>query len=110
MYGFLRLYSLIKNPQHDFQKMGGGEGQRPFGTFLKMHQFWKGYPSLNPQGFNSLIYTRGSQKKSVKKSQLVFQHYLKLLARIQKEFFEHSFCGLDKRQKKKTTFVNTSDW
>ena len=24
----------------------GGEGQRPFGTFLKIHPFWKGSASL----------------------------------------------------------------
>ena len=36
---FLRLYSLIKNSQHDFPKMRGG-GQRPFGTFPKIHPFW----------------------------------------------------------------------
>ena len=34
-----------KNPQHDFPKMRGG-GQRPFGTFLKIHPFWKGEASL----------------------------------------------------------------
>ena len=36
---FLRLYSFLKNPQHDFPKMRGG-GQRPFGTFPKIHPFW----------------------------------------------------------------------
>ena len=30
-----------KNPQYDFPKMmGGGVGQRPFGTFLKIHPLW----------------------------------------------------------------------
>ena len=42
---FLRLYSLIKNPQYDFPKMRGG-GQRPFGTFPKIHPFWEGDASL----------------------------------------------------------------
>ena len=44
---FLRLYSLIKNPQHDFPKMRGGQG--PFGTFPKMNPFWEGDASLYPQ-------------------------------------------------------------
>ena len=34
-----------KNPQHDFPKMRGG-GQRPFGTFPKIHPFLKGQASL----------------------------------------------------------------
>ena len=34
-----------KNLQHNFPKMGGG-GQRPFGTFPKIHPFWKGNVSL----------------------------------------------------------------
>ena len=29
-----------KNPQYDFPKMRGGGGQRPFGTFPKIHPFW----------------------------------------------------------------------
>ena len=45
---FLRLYSLIKNPQHDFPKMRGG-GQRPFGTFPKIHPFWYPKASLSLQ-------------------------------------------------------------
>ena len=36
-----------KNLQHNFPKMRGGEGgQRPFGTFPKIHPFWKGSASL----------------------------------------------------------------
>ena len=35
-----------KNPQHDFTKMRGG-GQRPFGTFWKIHPFLKGQASLS---------------------------------------------------------------
>ena len=42
---FLRLYSCLKNLQHDFPKMRGG-GQRPFGTFPKIHPFWDGHASL----------------------------------------------------------------
>ena len=34
-----------KNPQYDFPKMKGGGGQRPFGTFPKIHPFWKGQAS-----------------------------------------------------------------
>ena len=34
-----------ENPQHDFPKMRGG--QRPFGTFLKIHPFLKGQASLS---------------------------------------------------------------
>ena len=34
-----------KKAQHDFPKMRGG-GQRPFGTFPKIHPFWLGHPSL----------------------------------------------------------------
>ena len=36
----------MKNPQHDFPKMRGG-GQRPFGTFPKIHPFWSGDASLS---------------------------------------------------------------
>ena len=43
---FLRLYSFLKNLQHDFPKMRGGGGQRPFGTFPKIHPFWYGEASL----------------------------------------------------------------
>ena len=43
---FLRLYSFLKNPQHDFPKMRGG-GQRPFGTFPKIHPFWEGDATLS---------------------------------------------------------------
>ena len=35
-----------KNPQHDFPKIRGGWGQRPFGTFPKIHPFLKGQASL----------------------------------------------------------------
>ena len=34
-----------KKAQHDFPKMRGGD-QRPFGTFPKIHPFWKRRPSL----------------------------------------------------------------
>ena len=34
-----------KKAQHDFPKMRGG-AQRPFGTFPKIHQFWRHHPSL----------------------------------------------------------------
>ena len=43
---FLRLYSFLKNLQHDFPKMRGG-GQRPFGTFPKIHPFWYVQASLS---------------------------------------------------------------
>ena len=43
---FLRLYSFLKNLQYDFPKMRRGGGQRPFGTFPKIHPFWKGEASL----------------------------------------------------------------
>ena len=36
-----------KNLQHNFPKMSGGGGQRPFGTFPKIHPFWKGKASLS---------------------------------------------------------------
>ena len=41
-----------KNPQHDFPKMrgGAGGGQRPFGTFPKIHPFLKGQASLREGG------------------------------------------------------------
>ena len=35
-----------ENPQHDFPKLRGGGGQRPFGTFPKIHLFLKGQASL----------------------------------------------------------------
>ena len=38
-----------KNLQHNFPKMragGGRGGQRPFGTFPKIHPFWMGSASL----------------------------------------------------------------
>ena len=50
----LQIFAIIKgtsvmnfgtNPQHDFLKMRGG-GQRPFGTFPKIHPFWSGEASL----------------------------------------------------------------
>ena len=50
----LQTFAIIKgtsvmnfgtNPQHDFPKMRGG-GQRPFGTFPKIHPFWRGDASL----------------------------------------------------------------
>ena len=34
-----------KKAQHDFPKMRGGD-QRPFGTFPKIHHFWRCHPSL----------------------------------------------------------------
>ena len=37
-----------KKAQHDFPKMRGGGDQRPFGTFPKIHPFWKRRPSLTP--------------------------------------------------------------
>ena len=38
-----------KKAQHDFPKMRGGGDQRPFGTFPKIHPFWKSRPSLKNQ-------------------------------------------------------------
>ena len=35
------VMNFRKNLQHNFPKMRGG-GQRPFGTFPKIHPFWKG--------------------------------------------------------------------
>ena len=43
-----------KNPQHDFPKMRGG-GQRPFGTFPKIHPFLKGQASLSLRACSSQI-------------------------------------------------------
>ena len=37
---------LSRNPQYDFPKMKGGGGQRPFGTFPKIHPFWRRRLSL----------------------------------------------------------------
>ena len=53
-----------KNPQHDFPKMKGGGGQRPFGTFLKIHPFWKGEASLNirSSGFSAKNLAEKKQK------------------------------------------------
>ena len=45
---------LSRNPQHDFPKMRGG-GQRPFGTFPKIHPFWYGRPSLIEKGKGGYI-------------------------------------------------------
>ena len=43
----------LKNLQHNFPKMRGAGGvQRPFGTFPKIHLFWKGSASLR-EGFKS---------------------------------------------------------
>ena len=36
-----------KNLQHNFLKMRGGVDQRPFGTFPKIHQFWRCGASLS---------------------------------------------------------------
>ena len=36
---------LSQSPQYNFLKMRGG-GQRLFGTFPKIHQFWGWHPSL----------------------------------------------------------------
>ena len=36
-----------KKAQYDFPKMRGGGGQRPFGTFPKIHPFWYSRPSLS---------------------------------------------------------------
>ena len=50
----LQIFAIIKgtsvmnfgqNPQHDFPKMRE-DGQRPFGTFPKIHPFWEGDASL----------------------------------------------------------------
>ena len=37
---------FLKTLQHDFPKMSGGGGQRPFGTFPKIYPFWYRHPSL----------------------------------------------------------------
>ena len=48
----LQIFAIIDNTsvmnfekkmQHNFPKMRGG-GQRPFGTFPKIHPFWVGVP------------------------------------------------------------------
>ena len=39
---------LSRKAQYDFPKMRGG--QRPFGTFQKIHQFWRRHPSLIAKG------------------------------------------------------------
>ena len=44
----------MKNPQYDFPKMRGG-GQRPFGTFPKIHPFWSGDASLSPMKFCDIL-------------------------------------------------------
>ena len=36
------VMNFRKNLQYNFPKMRGGGGQRPFGTFPKIHPFWKG--------------------------------------------------------------------
>ena len=36
------VMNFRKKLQHNFPKMRGGGGQRPFGTFPKIHPFWKG--------------------------------------------------------------------
>ena len=46
-----------KKAQHDFPKMRGGD-QRPFGTFPKIHPFWKRRPSLS--------YSRTASEKCLK--------------------------------------------
>ena len=43
-----------KKAQHDFPKMRGGD-QRPFGTFPKIHPFWKRRPSLSVEKNKSAI-------------------------------------------------------
>ena len=40
-------HEFQKKLQHNFPKMRGG-GQRPFGTFPKIHPLWKGSASLMP--------------------------------------------------------------
>ena len=39
------VMNFRKNLQHNFLKMRGG-GQRPFGTFPKIHPFWRRSASL----------------------------------------------------------------
>ena len=39
-------HEFQKKLQYNFPKMSGGGGQRPFGTFPKIHPFWKGKASL----------------------------------------------------------------
>ena len=41
----ISVMNFRKNLQYDFPKMRGG-GQRPFGTFPKIHPFWEGDASL----------------------------------------------------------------
>ena len=47
---------LSQNPQYDFPKMRGG-GQRPFGTFPKIHPFWWGHPSLSTSDALHIVYS-----------------------------------------------------
>ena len=42
---------LLQNFQHNFPKMRGG-GQRPFGTFLKIHPFWWSFVIQNEEQAN----------------------------------------------------------
>ena len=42
-----------KNLQHDFPKMRGG--QRPFGTFTKIHPFLKGQASLSTNSYSRVL-------------------------------------------------------
>ena len=43
------VMNFRKKLQHNFPKMSGEGGQRPFGTFLKIHPFWKGNASLSDE-------------------------------------------------------------
>ena len=49
--GYTSVMNFGTNPQHNFPKMRGrGGGQRPFGTFPKIHPFWRGEASLIQSG------------------------------------------------------------
>ena len=50
------VMNFRKNLQHNFLKMRGGGGQRPFGTFPKIHPFWKGLASLIDRNGDCILY------------------------------------------------------
>ena len=73
-----------KRLQHDFPKMRG-EGQRPFGTFPKIHPFWKGKASLS-QGLEAGVYIFILVKKNQTK-------YILNIAKIANAVPCHSILG-----------------
>ena len=58
------VMNFRKKLQHNLPKMRGG--QRPFGTFPKIHPFWKGSASLREKASKSKFIQKESMESSVR--------------------------------------------